>query len=128
MRKNIYKTPIDEHTCTFCKERDGKEVVSLLEAANIQEGCTNRGEDGKSPACRCYVALDDGIEEIDGYLFIKVNKLLEIANDLFDDFYRPHKDDAGEWLTLLNKVRKASNKNYRFSPSDWGLGELEGEE
>lgn len=51
----IYKTPIDEHTCAFCKERTGKLVLSLSEAVNVQEGCTNRGEDGKSSACRCYV-------------------------------------------------------------------------
>ena len=58
MRKDIYKTPIDELTCAFCKERDGKEVLSLSEAARVHKGCTNRSEDGKTGACRCYVALD----------------------------------------------------------------------
>ena len=69
MKKNIYKTPIDERTCDFCKERDGKEVVSLSEAANIQEGCTNRGEDGKPWGCRCYVALD--VEETNNLEVVK---------------------------------------------------------
>ncbi len=52
----IYKTPIDEHTCEFCKARDGKRAVLISDAANVQEGCTNRSEDGKESACRCYVA------------------------------------------------------------------------
>ncbi len=56
MNKFIYKTVIDEDTCDFCKTRDGKPVLSLSEAANIQEGCTNRNEDGELLACRCYVA------------------------------------------------------------------------
>lgn len=56
MNKFVIKNPMDERTCEFCKARAGKVVVLTSEATEIHEGCTNRGEDGKSGACRCYVA------------------------------------------------------------------------
>ena len=64
-------------------------------------------------------------EENDEYIFIQATELLEIATNLYKDFYKPHKTDAAGWITLLNKVRKTTGKNYRLNPNDWGLDELE---
>ena len=65
------------------------------------------------------------MEKIGEYYIIVANELLEIATELFDDFYMPPKGDHAAWETLAMKVRKVSGKNYRFNTSDWGLDDVE---
>lgn len=53
------KNPQDERTCLHCATQVGRDVVTVEEAAAVPfKRCTNKSEDGKTGACRCWVALD----------------------------------------------------------------------
>ena len=61
------------------------------------------------------------------YIFISATELLEIADELLVNYYRPHKTDPAGWVTLEMRVREESGKDYRLDPSDWGLDDVKEE-